>query len=67
MIKRIFLILGIALAIPAQAAPVPNIVLMLADDLGTEGQCAFSFKMGLARNLIQPEFRRINHRGHREH
>ena len=34
MIKRTLLGLSIALAMPAQAAPAPNIVLMLADDLG---------------------------------
>ena len=36
MIKRSLAVfcLGIALAIPAHAAPAPNIVLMLADDLG---------------------------------
>ena len=34
MIKRTLLVLGISLAIPAHAAPTPNIVLMLADDLG---------------------------------
>ena len=34
MIKRTLLGLSIALAMPAHAAPAPNIVLMLADDLG---------------------------------
>jgi arylsulfatase A-like enzyme len=34
MIKRTLLGLSLALAIPAEAAPAPNIVLMLADDLG---------------------------------
>lgn len=34
MIKCPFLLLAAALAIPAHAAPAPNIVLMLADDLG---------------------------------
>lgn len=34
MIRRTLLVLGLAQAIPAQAAPSPNIVLMLADDLG---------------------------------
>ena len=34
MIKRTLLGLSLALAIPAHAAPAPNIVLMLADDLG---------------------------------
>ena len=34
MIKRTLLCLGIALGIHAHAAPAPNIVLMLADDLG---------------------------------
>lgn len=34
MIKHTLLALGIALAVPTQAAPAPNIILMLADDLG---------------------------------
>jgi arylsulfatase A-like enzyme len=34
MIKHTLAALGIALAIPAHAAPAPNIVLMLVDDLG---------------------------------
>jgi arylsulfatase A-like enzyme len=34
MIKRTLLLLGIALVSPVHAAPAPNIVLMLADDLG---------------------------------
>ena len=34
MIKRTLLGLSLVLAIPAHAAPAPNIVLMLADDLG---------------------------------
>ena len=36
MIKLTLILLGlsIALAIPAHAAPPPNIILMLADDLG---------------------------------
>jgi len=40
MIKRTLLALSLALAIPAHAAPAPNIVLMLADDLGwQEAKC----------------------------
>ena len=34
MIKPTLLVLGLAQVMPAQAAPAPNIVLMLADDLG---------------------------------
>jgi len=34
MIQRTLLVLGFALASPVHAAPAPNIVLMLADDLG---------------------------------